>query len=1015
MSGARRLLLAMFLAVSLAGFASEQRGQALFNGLPVPGATVTASQNGTQSKTVTDIQGFYRFAELADGPCTIQVEMSGFAVVKQEVTVGPQQAASIWELRLLPLEQINARALAPPVKAASPAAPSGGSAEPEASKPQAPAAATASADDDEMAQRAADGMLINGSANNGAASPFGQEAAFGNNRNGGRQLYNGGIGLIVGNSALDARPYSLTGQSAPKPAYSRVIGSLTFGGPLPLRKLFRSPPNIFVGYQWSRNNSAITQTSLMPTAAERAGMLAGPVIDPLTGAPFAGNTIPQERLSPQAQALLALYPLPNGSGNLGYNYQVPVVTPTHQDALQLRFMKILGSKNAIFGNFAFLSTRSAASNVFGFVDRSRSKGINFALNWNHSFHNTLFANSAFQFSRFTSSTTPYFENRRNVSGDAGIAGNNQEARNWGPPRLVFSGGTAELADGQSTDDRVQTSGVSYSMLWNHRRHNLTFGGDFRRRQYNARSQQDPRGTFTFTGAQTGSAFGDFLLGLPDALSIADGNADKYFRQSTLDAYLADDWRLNSSLTVNAGLRWDYTTPMTELKRRLVNLDLAPGFTAALPVLASNPVGTLTQSRYPESLVRPDRHGFAPRVGLAWRPLPASSMVVRAGYGIYFDTSAYQTIAVQMAQQPPLSRTFSIQNNAAQPLTLANGFTAGATAASNTFAVDPNFRVGYAQNWQISVQHSLPASLQLTASYLGIKGTHAVQAILPNTYPVGAANPCPSCPSGFVYVTSSGNSSRHAAQAQLRRRFRNGLAGSLQYTFSKSLDDAAVLGGLGSTGSSQGNSGAMVAMEGPRLGPASLDIAQDWRNLLAERALSDFDQRHLLSAQMQYTTGVGLGGGTLLGGWQGALFKDWTFATQITAGSGLPQTPLYLAAVPGTGITGTIRPDVTGAPLYAAPAGRFVNPAAFAAPAPGQWGNARRNSITGPAQFGLNASLARTFRLKDRYSLDFRLESVNTLNHATYTAWNTVSNSAQFGLPVSVNAMRSLQTSVRARF
>ena len=99
--------------------------------------------------------------------------------------------------------------------------------------------------------------------------------------------------------------------------------------------------------------------------------------------------------------------------------------------------------------------------------------------------------------------------------------------------------------------------------------------------------------------------------------------------------------------------------------------------------------------------------------------------------------------------------------------------------------------------------------------------------------------------------------------------------------------------------------------------------------------------------MQYSTGMGLGGGTLLGGWRGGLFKDWTVATQITAGSGLPQNPIYLAPVEGTGVTGTIRPDYTGAPLYAAPGGLYLNPAAYAPPLPGQWGNAGRNSITGP--------------------------------------------------------------------
>ena len=113
--------------------------------------------------------------------------------------------------------------------------------------------------------------------------------------------------------------------------------------------------------------------------------------------------------------------------------------------------------------------------------------------------------------------------------------------------------------------------------------------------------------------------------------------------------------------------------------------------------------------------------------------------------------------------------------------------------------------------------------------------------------------------------------------------------------------------------------------------ASPTIAQNWLDLSAERGLSTFDQRHLLNVQMQYTTGMGLGGKTLLSGWKGTLFKEWTFLTQITVGSGLPETPIYLAAVPGTGVTGSIRPDYTGAPLYAAPSGLFLNPAAYTAP------------------------------------------------------------------------------------
>jgi hypothetical protein len=378
----------------------------------------------------------------------------------------------------------------------------------------------------------------------------------------------------------------------------------------------------------------------------------------------------------------------------------------------------------------------------------------------------------------------------------------------------------------------------------------------------------------------------------------------------------------------------------------------------------------------------------------------------------------------MAQQPPLSKTLSVQNSAAHPLTLAEGFTTS-SATSNTFAMDPNFRVGYVQNWNLSIQHDLPGSLQLTAAYLGIQGTRGVQEFLPNTYPIGAVNPCSSCPAGFAYLTSNGNSTREATQIQLRRRLHNGFTAILQYSFSKSIDDDAALGGPGASGVTQApntnapNSSSSSAAGGPVLlngsAPANLAMAQNWLDLRGDRALSTFDQRHFLNLQLQYTTGMGLKGGTLLSGWKGELFKEWTFATVVTAGSGLPETPIYFATVPGTGVTGTIRPEYTGASLYGAPPGFFLNPAAYSAPLPGEWGNAGRDSIRGPAQFSLNASAGRTFRLSDRLNLDLRMDSTNALNHVNFTAWNTIVNNAQFGVPIAANSMRATQMTVRLRF
>ncbi len=130
--------------------------------------------------------------------------------------------------------------------------------------------------------------------------------------------------------------------------------------------------------------------------------------------------------------------------------------------------------------------------------------------------------------------------------------------------------------------------------------------------------------------------------------------------------------------------------------------------------------------------------------------------------------------------------------------------------------------------------------------------------------------------------------------------------------------------------------------------------------------------------------------------------------------------MYLAAVAGTGFTGTIRPDRTGAPVAAQPGGaslyqQHLNPKAYAAPAVGRWGSAGRNSITGPDQFSLDTSVARTFRPGGRYSLDARVSATNLLNHVVFTGWDATVNSTQYGVPLAADAMRSLETTVRLRF
>ncbi len=1001
--------------------AAEYKGQVTFGGLPLPGATVTATHADKKISVITGEDGAYSFPDLAEGPWTVEVHMLCFTPLKQDVTLPAATPPAPLDMKLLSIEEIRAASVAAPppalpalstsvVTPEKPAASAGPAAKPSLKPKKNAVVATATntagafqrasvnasagaapppqdtpaPTPGDLNQSATDAFAINGSQNNGAASQFSQTQAFGNSRRGPGSLYNGTLAFNLDSSALDARPFSLTGQETARPAYSRITGGGTFGGPLRIPHLYNpvSAPTFFVAYQLMRNTDANTASALVPTLAQRAGNISPTVI------------VPQSLISPQATALLNLYPLPNFlDPGARYNYQIPLDNSLDQDSLQTRLNKTIGRFNQVFGTFSYQNTRSVNPNIFGFVDRGNIQAFDTTLNWTHRFTQRIFTTFKYNFNRLSTRNTPNFANKINVSGNAGIAGNNQDPINWGPPALSFVSGIASLSDGQQSFNRNESNAISMNTFWSKAPHNFTFGADFRRQQFNYLSQQDARGNFTFTGAATGNDFADFLTGTPDTSSIAFGNADKYLRANVYDAYFTDDWRVSPSLTLNIGGRWEYGSPISELYGRLVNLDIAPGFAAEVPVIASHAIGALTGQHYPGSLVQPDKHAFEPRIGTAWRPISGSSLVVRTGYGVTYNTSVYQAIAANMMQQSPLSKSLSVQNTPQNPLTLANGFNAAPATTANTFAVDPNFRIGYAQTWQASVQRDLPYSLIVTATYLGIKGTRATQAFLPNTYPSGAVNPCPSCPSGYTYLTSNGNSTREAGQIQLRRRLHNGITASANYVFSKAYDDAA-LGGRGQ--------GASV-------------IAQNWLDLSAERGRSNFDQRHLLNLQAQYSTGVGVGGGTLLSGWRGNLFKEWTIATTITVGSGLPLSPVYFSAVNGTGVTGSLRPDYTGASIYAAPPGLFLNPAAVAAPLPGHWGNAGRNSIDGPGQFGLNTSLARTFRLRDRLNMDLRIDSTNTLNHVTYPNWNTILNNAQFGLPNTANAMRNVQANVRVRF
>ena len=1065
----RRVVMTAVLATAgmlmpLQLLASEHHGQVTFGGVPVPGAVVTATQGDKKMTTITNDVGIYAFPDLADGAWTLQIEMTGFAPAKQDVTAAPNGAPDKIELKPMSLDEL--RAAIKPVKvdpaavmAATPAptasaapetAASGTSAKPGAKTQQQASAAGPGAPppppQDPQAQQANDGFLINGSVNNAATSQYAQSSAIGNARGSGRSLYNWGLSAILGSSALDARPYSLTSSSSPKSPYTNLQLQANFGGPLHFKSFIplSKAPYLYLFYQRSRNTDSNTNPTVVPTVAQRNGdlsSLAAPIYAPSAGLsaaclaagvtpgqPFAGNKIPAACISSAATHLLSLYPTPNlTSVDPRFNFQVPLTDESHIDAFRGQLGRNIGNKNSVYGTVGWRSTRSSTNSLFGFHDTSSIGDLQTTIQWNHRFTQRVNLNSSYNFSREHSRGNPFFAFRRNIEAEAGIGGVLTDPAYWGPPSMSFSSGIAGLTDGLSSNNRFQTHAVTEQLSWNRGKHEIAVGGEFRRQEFNYLTQQNPRGSFQFTGSATsggrsvgtaGSDFADLLLGIPDTSAIAYGNADKYLRQSAYALYFRDNFRVNPELTINAGVRWEYGSPISEIKNRLVNLDLAPGFTAAAPVVAINPTGPVSGIRYPHSLVHPDYSGILPNISVAWRPISGSSLLVRSSYQWYNDTSVYRATALAMAQQAPLSTSLNLDNSRCA-LRLTDAFSACPSVSPNNFAVDPNFRVGYAQIWQLSMQRDLPAALQATITYRGTKGTRGVQEILPNTYPVGGVNPCPSCPLGFSYRMSNGNSSREEGILQLRRRLRNGFTAETTYTFSKSIDDDYQLGGQGSVPSASGSGSS----GGSGSSAPSTQIAQDWRNPAGQRGLSTFDQRHVLTASAQYTTGMGLGGHTLLSGWRGVAFKDWTILMSVRTATGTPLTPVYFVQVPGTSYTGTIRPNYAGGPIHLSSSAAndqkvFLNSSAYSLPV-GEWGNARRNSIEGPSQFTLNASFARTFKLHDRYSLETHFDATNVLNRVSYTSWSTTwlpdNGNPLFGTPISPQNMRKIQATFRLRY
>ena len=865
----------------------------------------------------------------------------------------------------------------------------------------------------------------------------------------GTNEFRGSAFWFVRNDTFDARdPFKDATSDGPAPFRQNQFGA-TYGGSIVRNKTFFSG-----GWEAWRYRKPTQSQGRVPTSEELAGdfsnsIIGQPIFDPFSTTvdedgnygrtQFPGNRIPQSVLSSQMTGFFdAFEERPNLTDPV-FNFINSVSSSDDADTFQVKIDHLLSPKDSVFGRWTYLSRDSVTPRGQKLVTGAETRSHNAGGGWIRTFTPTLILSVRGGVARRDITSV-----QDHVAGVGGLAQLGfRDAERFGGLQIGLTSpwGTSGFRGAAPREN--PTFNVAGDITAVRGGHTLKFGGQWMAVE---RLQGNTFQVFRFgdqvTGdpqnpGATGASLASALLGLPSSFNgFLPDDGTIHFRVPTYSLYAQDEWRASSRLTLNYGLRFDYSQPVSILNRGmmggididrqvwLVGLPSMPGDCSRTGRAPCIPDGVPHRDRIvlanpANFLPNPVRDNWGPRVGAAYRI--GENTVLRGGYGLYWDALTSNSQYTQHNVNTwPMSTGFSGKANdlgeGAQSISdLEGNFPAVLPAPSpwvlDTWSNHPSRKNALSHQWHVELQRQVTEQLMASAAYVGSVNRRGEYAGLGNSATesgpgtpeeVNARRPFPQAGGGTFYSRSIGESSYHALQLKARRRFADGFQMLLSYTWSKSMDN--------------GSSGWFAAENGP----GGSSSAQNYHDPDSNRSVSSYNIPHFLSFYSVYELPVGKGrrhlskgpAAWVLGNWQANVILQWR--------SGQP----YNLGVPGdvANIGNSVawwnyaRPNLVGDPRAGTPTTeRFFNPGAFEAPSQ-SYGNFGRNVLSSDPVFNADFSLFKLVPLAERRRLEIRLEAFNLFNHIDWAAPGTLVGRPGVGrVSSTAHAPRILQLGLKLHF